>query len=109
MIARLSVLSLLLLAVPAHAQDFLGHFSTGPSCQGMDAEISRSRIAIGPFECKPKEVRSRADGTFRIEGIQCTDEGAPAGPATLFGKLADGKVYFSWKGPADTRLYRCER
>ncbi|MGX1099858.1 hypothetical protein [Amorphus sp. MBR-141] len=109
MIARLSVLSLLLLAVPAHAQEFLGHFSTGPSCQGMDAEISKSRIAVGPFECKVKDIRSRADGIFRVDGIQCRDEGDPAGTATLYGKLADGKVYFSWKANPDIRLYRCER
>lgn len=110
MIVRLSVLALVLLATgPAVAQDFFGQYSTQSGCQGMDAEISKSRMAVGPFECKVKEVRARADGAFRLDGIHCRDEGDPAGTATLFGKVVDGKVYFSWTGNPDIRLYRCER
>lgn len=110
MIARLLVVSGLLLAsIPASAQEFFGQYSTGSGCQGMEAEISKSRIAIGPFECKVKDVRSRVDGVFRIEGFQCLDEGDPAGTATLNGKVVDGKVFFSWSGDPNVRLYRCER
>jgi len=110
MIVRVSVLALLVLAAPAvQAQEFFGEYATGPGCQGMDAEISRSRVAIGPFECKVKGVRSRADGAFRIEGIQCRDGGDAAGNATLTGRIVDGKVFVAWAGTPDVRLYRCER
>ena len=103
-----TLLVLTALTAPAMASDFFGQYSTGANCTGMEAEISRSRIAIGPFECEVAAIIGNAE-RIRIDGMDCTDEGDPAGSATMNAATINGKVYFSWGGEPDVRLYRCER